>query len=64
RSTMLIRNRTHYAVAAALVAALALAAAPMHLSPLVLGAATTAVLMIVAGWETASMRYSEAELKH
>ncbi|MGO4259936.1 low temperature requirement protein A [Lysobacter sp. TAB13] len=47
-----------------LLAALALAAAPMHLSPLVLGAATTAVLMIVAGWETASMRYSEAELKH
>jgi low temperature requirement protein LtrA len=47
-----------------LLAALALAAAPMHLSPLVLGAVTTAVLMIVAGWETASMRYSEAELKH
>ncbi|UJB20728.1 MULTISPECIES: low temperature requirement protein A [Lysobacter] len=47
-----------------LLAALALTAAPMHLSPLVLGAVTTVVLMIVAGWETASMRYSEAERKH
>ncbi|MEH6421844.1 low temperature requirement protein A [Pseudomonas sp. CGJS7] len=39
-----------------LLAALGLAAAPLHLSPLWLGAATTLVFVIVAGWETAALR--------
>lgn len=43
-----------------LLAALALAAATLHLSPLLLGAATTAVFMIVAGWETAALRRANA----
>ncbi|WP_408953126.1 low temperature requirement protein A [Lysobacter sp. Hz 25] len=39
-----------------LLAALAFASAPLHLSPLLLGAATSAVLMIVAAWETIALR--------
>ncbi|ALN64042.1 bacterial low temperature requirement A family protein [Lysobacter antibioticus] len=39
-----------------MLAALALASAPLHLSPLLLGAATSAILMIVAAWETIALR--------
>ncbi|MGH8082970.1 MAG: low temperature requirement protein A [Lysobacter sp.] len=39
-----------------MLAALAFAAGPMHLSPLLLGMLTTLVFVIVAGWETAAVR--------
>ncbi len=39
-----------------MLAALATAAAPLHLSPLALGSATTAVFVIVAAWETLALR--------
>jgi len=39
-----------------MLAALWFASAPLHLSALMLGAATTLVFVIVAGWETAALR--------
>ena len=48
-----------------LLAALWAASGPMHLSALVLGAGTTLVLMIVAGWETFALRHPELDIpKH
>lgn len=44
----------------ALLAALGLAAAPLHLSGLALGATTTAVFILVAGWETLAVRRGRA----
>lgn len=40
----------------AMLAALWFAAVPLHLSALALGAATTTVFIVVAGWETAALR--------
>ncbi|QWP79154.1 low temperature requirement protein A [Lysobacter sp. K5869] len=44
----------------AMLIALWFAAAPLHLSALALGAATTTVFVIVAGWETAALRRENA----
>ncbi|MGO1069425.1 low temperature requirement protein A [Lysobacter sp. CA199] len=43
-----------------LLAALWFASAPLHLSALMLGAATTLVFVIVAGWETVAVRRANA----